>query len=69
MDKIRIRNEKVGEYLLNLSNTTMGASVLGAIVPSVYTENIEWWRVVLIVTIGLIATIILARIGENILKK
>lgn len=63
------RNEKLGEYFLNLSNTTLGTSVLGAMVSSVLTDNVEAWLVVAIITIGLIMTIIFAWLGDKFLKK
>lgn len=63
------RNEKLGEYFLNLSNTTLGTSVLGAMVSSVITDNVEAWLVVAIITIGLIMTIIFAGLGDKFLKK
>lgn len=63
------RNEKLGEYFLNLSNTTLGTSVLGAMVSSVLTDNVEAWLVVAIITIGLIMTIIFAGLGDKFLKK
>ena len=63
------RNAKLGEYFLNLSNTTLGTSVLGAMVSSVLTDNVEAWLVVAIITIGLIMTIIFAGLGDKFLKK
>ena len=68
-DKIRTRNEKFGEYFLNLSVTTFGTFVLGSIVSAIYSESIESWIVVAVATIGLILTIKLASLGDKFLKK
>lgn len=69
-EKERNRNEKLGEYFLNLSNTTLGTTVLGMIVSSALNfEDTNIWMILAIIGIGLIATITFANIGKNFLNK
>lgn len=69
-EKERNRNEKLGEYFLNLSNTTLGTTVLGMIVSSALNfEDANIWMIVAIIGIGLIATITFANIGKKFLNK
>ncbi|MDD6553476.1 MAG: hypothetical protein PUF37_07830 [Prevotellaceae bacterium] len=64
-EKEKTRREKVGGYFLNLSQLTFAASVLGGITPLFDTEGASAW---IKITLGIISTIGLARIGNNILK-
>lgn len=68
-DKIKARNQKFGEYFLNMSVTTFGTFVLGSIVSAIYSDDIPSWVVVSIATSGLILTISFAGFGDKFLKK
>lgn len=69
-EKERNRNDKLGEYFLNLSNTTIGTTVLGMLVSSIMDIDADkHLMVILIIGIGLIASIALASVGNNFLKK
>lgn len=69
-EKERNRNNKLGEYFLNLSNTTIGTTVLGMLVSSIMDIDADkHLMVILIIGIGLIASIALASVGNNFLKK
>ena len=52
-----------------MSVTTLGTSVLGAMVSSVLTENVKAYLVVAIITIGSIMTLVFANVGDKFLKK
>lgn len=69
-EKERIRNEKIGEYFLNLSNTVLGAMVLGTLA-LLFTEESTEQAVgeVLLIVIGCTATIVLAYVGDDYLKR
>ena len=69
-EKERNRNEKLGEYFLNLSNTTLGTTVLGMLVStSLDLDGVNYLPVICIIIIGLLATIGLANLGNNFLRK
>ena len=69
-EKERNRNEKLGEYFLNLSNTTLGTTVLGMLVStSLDLDGVNYLPVICIIIIGLLATIGLANLGNNFLKR
>lgn len=69
-EKERNRNEKLGEYFLNLSNTTLGTTVLGMLVSTALNLDSENYLLVIsIIIIGLLATIGLANLGNEFLKK
>lgn len=69
-EKERNRNDKLGEYFLNLSNTTIGTTVLGMLISSIMDIDADkHLMVILIIGIGLIASIALASVGNNFLKK
>lgn len=69
-EKERNRNEKLGEYFLNLSNTTLGTTVLGMLVSTAFNlESENYLPIICIIIIGLLATIGLANLGNNFLKK
>lgn len=69
-EKERNRNDKLSEYFLNLSNTTIGTTVLGMLVSSIMDIDADkHLMVILIIGIGLIASIALASVGNNFLKK
>ena len=65
-EKDKIRKEKLASYFLNLSQLTFVALVLGAITP-LYTHietEINWY----VLVAGVLLTVILATIGNKILK-
>ena len=65
-EKDKIRTEKLASYFLNLSQLTFVALVLGGITP-LYTHietEINWY----VLVAGVLLTVILATIGNKILK-
>ena len=65
-EKDKIRKEKLASYFLNLSQLTFVALVLGGITP-LYTHietEINWY----VSVAGVLLTVILATIGNKILK-
>ena len=69
-EKERIKNEKLGEYFLNLSNTVLGAMVLGTLALLLVEDSQELAvEKVLMIAIGCTATIVLALVGTEYLKK
>lgn len=69
-EKERIKNEKLGEYFLNLSNTVLGAMVLGTLALLLVEDSQELAiKKVLMIAIGCTATIVLAWVGTEYLKK
>lgn len=69
-EKERIKNEKLGEYFLNLSNTVLGAMVLGTLALLLVEDSQELAvEKVLMIAIGCTATIVLAWVGTEYLKK
>ena len=65
-EKDKIRKEKLASYFLNLSQLTFVALVLGGITP-LYTHietEINWY----VLVAGVLLTVILATIGNKILK-
>ena len=69
-EKERNRNDKLGEYFLSLSNTTLGTTVLGMLVSTgLGLDKEDYLPVILIIIVGLLATLGLANIGNNFLKK
>jgi predicted ABC-type exoprotein transport system permease subunit len=65
-EKDKIRKEKLASYFLNLSQLTFVALVLGGITPF-YTHiemEINWY----VLVAGVLLTVILATIGNKILK-
>ena len=69
-EKERIKNEKLGEYFLNLSNTVLGAMVLGTLALLLVEDSHELAiKKVLMIAIGCAATIMLAWVGTEYLKK
>ena len=65
-EKDKIRKEKLASYFLNLSQLTFVALVLGGITP-LYTHietEINWY----VLVAGILLTVILATIGNKILK-
>ena len=66
-EKSKIRREKIAGYFLNLSQLTFVALVLGGITPLyINEEHVVSW---LLISVGILMTILLARIGYSILKK
>ena len=69
-EKERIKNEKLGEYFLNLSNTVLGAMVLGTLALLLVEDSQELAiEKVLMIAIGCTATIVLAWVGTEYLEK
>ena len=73
MDKEEIernRNEKLGEYFLNLSNTTLGTTVLGVLTLLIVEDDqsIAIPAIILIV-FGFIISVSFALLGDDFLKK
>ena len=69
-EKERIKNEKLGEYFLNLSNTVLGAMVLGTLALLLVEDSQELAvEKVLMIAIGCTETIVLAWVGTEYLKK
>ena len=65
-EKDKLRKEKLASYFLNLSQLTFVALVLGGITP-LYTHietEINWY----VLVAGVLLTVILATIGNKILK-
>ena len=65
-EKDKIRKEKLASYFLNLSQLTFVALLLGGITP-LYTHietEINWY----VLVAGVLLTVILATIGNKILK-
>ena len=65
-EKDKIRKEKLASYFLNLSQLTFVALVLGGLTP-LYTHietEINWY----VLVAGVLLTVILATIGNKILK-
>ena len=65
-EKVKVRKEKLASYFLNLSQLTFVALVLGGITP-LYTHidtEINWY----VLVAGVLLTVILATIGNKILK-
>lgn len=65
-EKDKVRREKLAGYFFNLSQLTFVALVLGGITP-LYTNieiGINWY----VLVAGIILTVILAKIGNLILK-
>jgi predicted ABC-type exoprotein transport system permease subunit len=65
-EKDKIRKEKLASYFLNLSQLTFVALVLGGITP-LYTHietEINWY----VLVAGVLLTVILATVGNKILK-
>ena len=65
-EKDKVRREKLAGYFLNLSQLTFVALVLGGVTPLYTNAEVEmnWY----VIVAGVILTIILASIGNKILK-
>lgn len=68
--KERNRNEKLGEYFLNLSNTTLGTTVLG-VLTLLIVEDRQYVAsaAIFLIIVGFVITISLALVGNEYLKK
>ena len=64
------KRNKLSEYFFSLSNTLLGSLVVGIIllVLDDGIENINEWIVLSVFISGIVAVVILAKIGYNILK-
>lgn len=69
-EKERNRNEKLGEYFLNLSNTTLGTTVLG-VLTLLIVEDRQYVAsaAIFLIIVGFVITISLALVGNEYLKK
>lgn len=64
------KRNKLSEYFFSLSNTLLGSLVVGIIllVLGDGIENVNKWIVLSVFISGIIAVVLLAKIGYNILK-
>lgn len=71
MDELeKIRKEKLAEFFFNLSNTTVGSTVVGVIVSFVMDLKEELaLNIIVLLIFGTILSIVLANIGHSFLKK
>lgn len=69
-EKERNRNEKLGVYFLNLSNTTLGTTVLG-VLTLLIVEDRQYVAsaAIFLIIVGFVITISLALVGNEYLKK
>lgn len=69
-EKERNRNEKLGEYFLNLSNTILGTTVLG-VLTLLIVEDRQYVAsaAIFLIIVGFVITISLALVGNEYLKK
>lgn len=69
-EKERNRNEKLGEYFLNLSNTTLGTTVLGVLTLLIVEDNKDMApAAIFLIIVGFIITVSLAFVGDDYLKR
>ena len=69
-EKERNRNEKLGEYFLNLSNTTLGTTVLGVLTLLIVEDNKDMaLAAIFLIIVGFIITVSLAFVGDDYLKR
>lgn len=69
-EKERNRNDKLGEYFLNLSNTTLGTTVLGVLTLLIVEENKDMApAAIFLIIVGFIITVSLAFVGDDYLKR
>ena len=69
-EKERNRNEKLGEYFLNLSNTTLGTTVLGVLTLLIVEDNKDMAPAsIFLIIVGFIITVSLAFVGDDYLKR
>lgn len=69
-EKERDRNEKLGEYFLNLSNTTLGTTVLGVLTLLIVEDNKDMApAAIFLIIVGFIITVSLAFVGDDYLKR
>lgn len=69
-EKERNRNEKLGEYFLNLSNTTLGTTVLGILTLLIVEDNKDMApAAIFLIIVGFIITVSLAFVGDDYLKR
>lgn len=69
-EKEHNRNEKLGEYFLNLSNTTLGTTVLG-VLTLLIVEDRQYVAsaAIFLIIVGFVITISLALVGNEYLKR
>lgn len=69
-DNKKKRNEKLGDYFFNLSNTTAGTTVIGVIATVAMDIKEELaMNIIVLIVFGTIMTFILASIGYKLLKE
>ena len=69
-EKERNRNEKLEEYFLNLSNTTLGTTVLGVLTLLIVEDNKDMApAAIFLIIVGFIITVSLAFVGDDYLKR
>ena len=68
-EKDKVRKEKLAEYFFSLSNTILGSLILGVALLLLENGNEYSWTIVsLVLVFGFIFLVVLAKIGNNILK-
>ncbi len=65
-EKERVRKEKIASFFLDLAKLTFAAAVLGGLTPLLSKNSLQDW---LGVFLGIIVTIVFAKLGNNILKQ
>lgn len=65
-EKERIRKEKIASFFLDLAKLTFAAAVLGGLTPLLSKNSLQDW---LGVFLGIVVTIVFAKLGNNILKQ
>ena len=69
-EKERNRNDKLGEYFLNLSNTTLGTTVLCVLTLLIVEDNKDMApAAIFLIIVGFIITVSLAFVGDDYLKR
>ena len=69
-EKERNRNDKLGEYFLNLSNTTLGTTVLGVLTLLIVEDNKDMApAAIFLIIVEFIITVSLAFVGDDYLKR
>ena len=65
-EKERVRKEKVASFFFDLGKLTFAAAVLGGLTPLLSKNSLQDWFGVFL---GIVVTIIFAKLGNNILKQ
>ena len=69
IEKDKLRKEKLAEFFFSLSNTVFGSLVIGVTLLLLEAEsNYNVYAVCIMLAAGLVIFIVMAKIGNNILK-